>query len=415
MWRLLLGLLASCSLIVDPPKSDDVLVNSITQLDQGDPAVAYANERYLVVWQDSSVTSPDTSGDAIRGRFLTREGVPLGVDILINDPNNASLSQEEPDVAASRIGMFVVWTDQSGLGGDPSPSIKGRFIATTGEISPERLINSTLESVQSEVAIAATDGDGFVVVWTDASGAALEGEDIRGRIIESDGTLAAANDFIINATLAGNQTEPAIARGPDNQLLVVWTETTAAGRDIRGRLLSSSGMPIGTDFSIAAATTGLQQAPSVTATTRGYLVSWTDQSLRPGDIDGSAVRARFLDTTGTPIGGDDLVVNTTTAGDQGKPRAVLLSDGSVVVAFEDERLDPSSTEANNVRIRRFEADDVSGDDDFVVHGNVEGNQEDVGIAADDAGGALVVWEDESAAAPDNSGNGVRSVRLRPRP
>lgn len=412
MWRLAWVMLGGCSLLVDPPQGEDTLVNSIADLDQGDPAAAYANERYLVVWQDNSETPPDTSGYAIRGRFVGLDGVPLGLDILINDPNNSIFDQEEPDVAANSLGIYVVWTDTSGRGGDPSTSVKGRFIASTGELlSPERLINSTVDGIQQDVAVAATGMSAFVVVWTDQSGLSLSrGEDVRGRVVGSTGELGQP-DFIVNANPASNQAQPAIARGPDGGLMVVWTETTAAGSDIRGRLLSAAGTPFGPDIAINSTTAGSQLAPSVAATSQGYLVAWTDQSLTSGDIDGGAVRGRFFDAAGTALS-DDFLVNTTTAGDQQGPHVEALFDGSLLIAFEDERFGGSNA-ANNVRVRRFGADGQPLGDDFVVHAITRANQEDVAIAADDRGGALVVWEDESTAAPDTSGDSVRSIRLPP--
>jgi hypothetical protein len=409
---LLACLLGGCSLIVDPPDGEhpEVLVNSIPDFDQSNPVAVFAGERFLVVWQDSSLTAPDISDDAIRGRFVSKDGKPLATDLLINDPSTSRFAQEKPRVAASGSNLLVVWTDLSGLGADTDSSIRARVVATTGDfLSGEILVNTKVSGVQEQAAIAG-GSDSFMLVWTDASMSApdADGQAIRGRRIGANGMPEDLTDFLINSTTAGNQAEPSIARGTDERFLAVWTDAPPVGpSDIRGRLLAADGQPLGSDFAINTTLTGAQTEPFVTAMANGgYLVVWTDESLDAGDLEGKAVRARVFDDAGIGVG-DDLLLNTTTRGDQGHPYAIVLADGSIFAVFEDASLTSPDTDGTGVRARRLDSTGTPTGDDFLVNSFYGGDQEDPSLAADAAGGVLVVWEDASAPPPDGSGDGVQ--------
>ena len=410
---LVVVLLGGCSLIVDPPRPahPEVLVNSIPNLDQGNPVAAFANERFLVVWQDSSLTAPDISEDAIRGRFLDKDGVPQASDFLINDPTTSRFAQEKPAIASIGSNLLVVWTDLSGLGADTNSAIRARVVSTTGDfLSGEVVVNTTLTGVQEDPAVAAGADDTFMIVWTDSSLATpdLDGQGIRGRRIGITGAAKDASDVSINSITAGNQDHPTIAHGSDGRFLVVWTDTPAtAPSDIHGRLLSATGVPLGSDLVINTALTGAQTEPFVTATTTGYFVCWTDESLGAGDVDGKAVRARLLDQNGVGIS-DDFVLNTTTRGDQGHPRSAMLLDGSLFVVFEDASLQSPDTDGNGVRARRLDSTGMPVGDDFLVNTFYGADQEDPSLVADDAGRVLAVWEDASAPPPDDSGDGIEA-------
>ncbi|HEU0033277.1 MAG TPA: hypothetical protein VFQ53_21740 [Kofleriaceae bacterium] len=394
-----LVMLAGCSLIVDPPEAvhPETLVNSIGGLDQSNPMAVFVGDHYLVVWQDSSVTPPDLSEDAIRGRFVDRTGAPEGSDFLVNDPARTLGAQEHPRVAVAGGTVLVAWTDQSGLGPDLDATIRARVVSAGGGFQSDDVqVSTTLAGIQEQVAVAAA-ADTFVVVWTDASGLAPDaaGLAIRGRRLRLDGTPLDTADFVINSTIAGDQREPAIAHGSDGRYLVVWTDAPAVGSsEIRGRLLGADGTRIGSDFVVNSTTQGEQLEPTVTATPSGYVVAWTDLGGSLDDPEGKAVRARRLDPSGQPLA-DDVLVNATKPGDQGHAFAATLPDGSFAIVYEDASLQAPDRDGNAVRLRRFAADGTPADEQL-ANTFFTGDQEDPSLAVDDAGALLVVWEDGSA-------------------
>lgn len=410
---LALGLCGGCSLIVDPPDGvhPEQLVNSIHELDQGDPVVVFASDRYFVAWQDGSLTPPDTSDRAIRGRFVDPAGSPLGSDLLVNDPALARFDQEAPHAAALGPNVMIAWTDKCGLGGDADASIRGRVISMSGDfVSGEVLINTTVAGAQQEVAIAAA-GSAFVLVWTDASAAAPDasGSSIRGRRLAANGDPIDAADWVINTTTAGNQTEATVATGADGKLLVAWTDAATTGStDIRGRLLGADGRPLAADFAINTTLAGSQSEPfAIGLRGGGYLVAWTDDSHAPGDLDGRAVRGRLVDARGAALG-EDFVLATTTRGDQAAPKVAMLADGSLMLAFEDASLSGPDTAGNSTRARRLSADGTPLGADFLVNTYYESDQEDAAMAADATGGVLFVYEDQSAGSADASGEAIEA-------
>ena len=69
---------------------------------------------------------------------------------------------------------------------------------------------------------------------------------------------------------------------------------------------------------------------------------WTDPDDSVTDI-----RASILSNSGSPVA-FDILVNTTTAGEQNEARIVALADGGFLVTWEDDN-------ANLVRAQRFDA------------------------------------------------------------
>ncbi len=104
----------------------------------------------------------------------------------------------------------------------------------------------------------------------------------------------------------------------DGAILIVWHQCAdgSAGacdglHDVYGRIVRSTGLPVGDPFPIATTTAADQLAPSVVAITDAFAAAWTDSSQTAPDISGTSVRARVLyppydDATailGAPCGG----------------------------------------------------------------------------------------------------------------
>ena len=390
-----LALCSGCSLIVDPPheRHPEVTVNSIAAQKQSRASVVFAQDDYVIVWQDDSLTPPDTSDTAIRGRLVALDGTPEATDFLINDPATSRGAQEHPSAAAIGPVVLVVWTDGSG-------PIKGRMIAASGSFVTPELVISTASGLHDHPCAIALASGAFLVAWDDSGGA------IRARRIAGDGTPLDASEVVINTTLSGNQ-EPVMARGADDRILIAW-ENLGTASDIRARLLAPDARPLGTDFVINSSSTGAHENPSVTAMRAGgYFAAWTDGSAAGADTTGTAIGARIFDANATGTG-DDFVLNTRTPGDQSHPRGLLLTDGTLFVAYEDASMLPPDTDGSGVRARRFDAYGTPHGDDVQVNTYFTGNQERAAMATDAGGSMLAVWQDES----NEPGTGNADVRAR---
>jgi len=102
--------------------------------------------------------------------------------------------------------------------------------------------------------------------------------------------------------------------------------------------ISYSWATVVNSFVLNVAATGNQGNVAVAATADGgYLGAWS--------VNSTAVNGRYVDADGLPVAGD-ILINTTTTGDQFDPSTALLSNGRNVVSFTDH-----SSGTDTVRIR----------------------------------------------------------------
>ena len=125
-----------------------------------------------------------------------------------------------------------------------------------------------------------------------------------------------------------NRRDPAVAYGPDGDLLVAWTEERAFVRstvfsesrrtedqDVLVQRFSGNGSPLGDRFRVNANDTGLQHTPRLVARPGGFFAVWED--VATGSIVG-----RALDPNGRPVGGDIAIGEGS-----GQLRPALASNG----------------------------------------------------------------------------------------
>lgn len=103
-----------------PWTASDFAINTTLNNAQRVPSItAIDGGRFVTVWQDHSGTSPDISGAQIRGRVFNNDGSSVtAVDFRIN--TTMVLDQLNPSVAAISGGFVVVWQDASAASPDTS-------------------------------------------------------------------------------------------------------------------------------------------------------------------------------------------------------------------------------------------------------------------------------------------------------
>ena len=176
-------------------------------------------------------------------------------------------------------------------------------------------------------------GDGSsVMVYSSADlASAGDGTVIRLAHYTAGGSLAGP-DILVSTASGDNQTLPIVRTLPNNELLAGWFDSTTD--QYLARIYSQTGLtPITSQFQINQTSspdlTGY--TPTVALTSAGDLVFlWQASS---GDGSGTAIYARVFNPDGTPAG-NEFVLDTTTAGNQLRPRASGLEDGNTLVVFE---------------------------------------------------------------------------------
>ena len=159
---------------------------------QVDPCVAYGNNKFFVVWEDSRDT---TNNYDVWGRVYSASGSPATSEFQITDGANY---EGEPWVCADNDGRFMV-VYEKGINPATGPfSIYAqKFDSGGGNVMSEKLIvtgTSSEDYIFPAVNFNPTNGGRYLITWNSGqpgpdprTRASLDGK-VMGKIINKDGT-----------------------------------------------------------------------------------------------------------------------------------------------------------------------------------------------------------------------------------
>lgn len=285
---------------------------------------------FLVVWSSSQSAGDDTDNRSIQLRRFDAAGLPLSGDVQVNSDTTGV--QQAPAVAmASDGGFLVVWEGQDGAG----DGVRGQLFTSDGMPSGgEMAINTYTTDDQNAVAVSRI-GDEFVVVWqAAASPDDTDGYGLRGRRVSSAG-IPLATEFQINADPSGDQLAPAVSGGNDGGFVVSWHRFSGGGvtSEIFARRFASPGLPLATEFQVNTYTTGSQRGSDVQRHSSGnFVIVWGSNGSPGSDSDGYSVQGRLLSPSGALLG-DAFQVNSYTTSYQTAPRLGVDEAGRFLIAW----------------------------------------------------------------------------------
>ena len=192
---------------------------------------------------------------------------------------NVTLAGDQGDaaVAVEADGGYVVaWRSGSSI-------VARRLDAAGIPRSPELAVSLTPMPAPGRPTVAAAPAGGFLVAW---SGADVSGQGILARGFDANGQ-AVGGEIAVNAATAGDQVDPKVAGGPLGYVMA-WT---SGGASVVGRLLSTSGVPLGVEIPV-----GVGHSPAVAWRGNGIVFAWTDTS------GSGPVFVRLFEGTGAPLG-----------------------------------------------------------------------------------------------------------------
>ena len=129
---------------------------------------------------------------------------------------------------------------------------------------------------------------GFVVVWQDTSNAAETGTDVRGQIYDAAGNKV-GGEVTVTSTVAGEQILPIVRATESGGFIVTWSDNSGAGGDasgygVKAQLFDSTGATIGGEFVLNTTTSGDQRQSELAALGDDrYVAGWTDHSASADD------------------------------------------------------------------------------------------------------------------------------------
>jgi hypothetical protein len=223
-------------------------VNQLGEYDQDNSkATTLADGRVLITWESQNAGLPhDTTVDAVRGRFYSAAGRPLGDEFMVVAHNDGMSTDGTPgtgtsvDVAALHDGGFVVsWEESNWVGGDLEFQIRAqRYAADGGKVGKEIPLWSVESGSPYASAVEALDGGGFVVAWT-AYGDGRAYQEVYAQVFDDDGR-ALGRHFKVNVASYdyADQELPEIQALDDGGFMIVYESEYLDGEDdaIAGRV-----------------------------------------------------------------------------------------------------------------------------------------------------------------------------------
>ena len=397
---------------------EDFQVNTYTTGFQGAPDVAFdASGNFVVVWSSDGSSGTDTSDDVVLGQRYSSDGTVLGGEFQVNTATEND--QRDPAVAIAPSGAFVVAWESRHQPDDESGGVRAQLYASNGSaLGDEIVVNTYTTNSQQAAAVAMHDDGRFLVVWSSVGSSTTDTDStgILGRRFASDGSPV-GGEFQVNSYITGSQFGADVAYGLDGNFIVTWTSSGSSGDDgdslsIQAQLFSSDGSALGAELQVNSYTTSFQRDPKIAVGDDGsFVVAWASFAASPGDdTDGRAVVARRFDSSGSPIG-VDFQVNTYTSADQTVPDVAPLAGGEFMVSW----LSYGSVDDNDgssVQAAHFDGDGAPVGEQFLVNAMTTGGQLAPRLAGDGDRRFIVVWQSFPAAIPDTDGSSIDARRFK---
>ena len=260
---------------------------------QEQPAVAFGDPAYLVVWRDGR----NGSDQQIYGTRVSQSGTVLDSSFVISSGAHRT---DYPAVTFGRDNYLVAWMDNRN--GWPR-SIWGARVDASGSVLDTSGITISAGEISHRYPSVASDGTDYLVVWSDTRPGS--GVNIYGARVSGSGAVLDTSGIPIS-TIVNDQTNPSVAFDGTNYL-VVWQDSRFVPySDIYGARVDTSGVildPYPSEILVSDAD-GDQKNPVICFDGTSYFVVWEDDRNGDGwDIYGARVDTLgvVLDTSGLEL------------------------------------------------------------------------------------------------------------------
>ena len=352
-------------MVVGPEQPVGLPIDGLAESSQVFPAAARGDDGLFVVWQDER---RDPGGD-IFGARISNDGTLLdryGI-VISAEPG----TQEFPRIASDGSGYLVVWTDWRLY----RLTIFAARVSAEGEVlDPDGLVLG--DGIVSDVAF---NGNEYVVVWQ-GGGAIIKAArvSIAGELFDDPPIDLAGGPISTYA--------PSVTNAHGLGVLVTWSEATAGGTVLKGGLISAGLdlVPPGGTTIASHVNTGEPARAAYDEDHETFSVVWQDDAS-------SDVHAIRLGSSATPIDTEPILI-AAAPGTQGG--ADVDFDGTNFVIAWHEQTDPDDRYSYDIRSRRVDPAGSVVDDAPIIIADEEGQQaRPVIISAE--GTSWIVWDGDS--------------------
>ncbi|WP_299471232.1 Ig-like domain-containing protein [uncultured Roseibium sp.] len=284
-----------------------------TWYDQGDPGILY-----------------------VKAQVFDANSQPVGSEISV--PATPFSTQWEPSVATFADGSFAIaWSQFHTFSGQTTFDVTvQRFDASGAKVGSEIVANTFLPSTQGNPEIVALSGGGFALTWETFDQGGTGTYEIATRVYAADGTPVSA-EIRVNTSETGAQRWPEIAALDGGGYVIVWTDQSgldSSGSGVYGQIYDATGTAVGGQFLVNEVTQGTQDQPVVTGLPGGgFAVAFeTTASIYDGSYN---IIIQHYDASGNRVDGE-ILVNQDRSGSQYQSTIATLNNGDTVIAWRDD-------------------------------------------------------------------------------
>jgi len=317
-------------------------------------------------------------------------------DFRVND-DNAQVEHSHPRIAAAEgLGFAIVWSD---LRNGQNDIFIQRFTPTGQPVgSNSRVNDDSALAHQSGPALAVDLAGKYSVVW----------QDYRNGVYPFDPGIffqrydTSLDPLGLNRNLTTERPDtlkenPDIDLSPWGTGVIVWADYRNRNWDIYGQLISSTGTLIGSNFKVNDDVGSTQQhAPRISTSSEGwFVVAWYDNRVGNDDIF-----AQRFDSAGQKLGANVRVNSDNTVSRQAFPDIAADGSGHFTVVWVDWRngVYPANPD---IFARRFDRlmQPLTADKKVNTDGSARAQREP-SIAADRMGNVAIIWSDSAGSSWD---------------
>jgi Ca2+-binding RTX toxin-like protein len=323
-------------------------------------------------------------------------------EMLVN--THTATGKDVPRIAMLEDGGWIVsWGSYDQQEEDGGYDVyQQRYDAVGNRVGEETLVNAVTGS-QHYVAqcTGLTDG-GWIIVWNSLEEGQYETYQQRYDVFGA----AVGEATRLNTYTANSQRVSDVIGLDDGGWLATWYSNgqDGSGEGVYQRRFDSEGVPEGDEVRVNTTTAGDHDNPRATLLADGgWLVTWN--SFGEGSTGTGIYQQRYA-ASGATVGGE-VHVNTTLTGNQLYADTAALSDGGWIVTW----IDYGGGDGSGAGIfqQRFDSTGATVGDETLVNTNTTGAQEDQDVVGLADGGWVVCWTDRSG--QDGGGYGIYQQRF----
>ena len=193
-----------------------------------------------------------------------------------------------------------------------------------------------------------------------------------------------------------------VANDGQGNFVVTWMDTVGDGdSDIFAAVFGFYGEQLVAPFTVNTTTAGFQGFSSVAMNEAGeFVITWTSENAAQTDFD---VYAQRFSSSFLPVGGE-MVVNTTTEGDQDFSDVAINNGGGFVITWTSATGDPEDPTIG-VYAQEYDADGTAVDAELNVSETIDGTNFHSHVAVNDFGNFVIIWTNDALGTIANNGFG----------